>query len=794
MLIRMTPDIDVANGSVGGISTVIKKYYEHMPRQGITFVGAADHYDAQIVHAGVNNFDSPRGCNIAALHGLYWTGEHPAMSRSHYSANGRIVRNITEASVVTVPSEWVAQMVRREFRINPYIVPHGVDMEDWQGGTDGGYVLWAKNTVSYVCDPTPVVAAASLMPNIPFVSTFGPNTQNFSAKGAPFTAEEMRKVMLNCSIYLSTTQETFGIATLEAMAAGKPVVAFDTGFQPVIHGVTGYVARNGDVDDLVRGIRWCIKHKDSLSDNARYVAASYTWDAACSAMIEAVMAAEELAKRSRAVTVVIPYYNKGEVLRAAIDSVISQKSTEPIKVIVVDDASDDNMAAVVTSEYPKKTVRYVRMEERGGVSVARNTGISMANGEFIVCLDADDRLAPGYIDTCYTKLAHNRRTGIVYTGLGTEIDGRVVASAWPGSFEFWSQATGHNQVPTAAMFRKDMWRRVGGYRARYTRYARLGFGSEDAAFWLSGTAIGYDAVQVTTDPLFVYRPGGSTSKPGYTEVPWHSFYHWEDRGYPIGSPMRDGVTPWPVHIYGPPLVSIIIPVGPGHEGYLPDAIDSVEAQTFRRSEIIVVWDSDSPIPEWYKTGYPFVKFLKTGGGKGAGAARNIGAKQATTEFLVFLDADDMLLTGFLQSVIGAWNENKSIVYTDYIGSHDIPEGVAPQKLKGYTGYDPLSGVAYNRNRLLEYDASKAKRQPEEVPYVWSLVTCLLPAEWFWSIGGFKEDLESWEDWDLHIRLAKKDYPYYHVKDWLVHYRENLGKRSTAAEVRWREWNLPDRIG
>jgi glycosyltransferase involved in cell wall biosynthesis len=789
----MIPDSEQLVG-VGGISTVITKYYEHMPKHGVTFVGPTDHYDVQLVHAGVTNFDSPRGCNVASLHGMYWTGDHPAMTKPHYVANARITENIRQALVVTVPSEWVAQTIRREFRINPYIVPHGVDIADWEGGRDEGFVLWAKNTVSNVCDPTPVIEASKILTNVPFVSTFGPNTSNFSAKGAPFTEQEMRKVMLGCSVYLSTSQETFGIATLEAMAAGKPVVAFNTGFQPVIHRVTGYIARNGDIDDFVHGIKWAMEHKERLGQNAKMVAANYTWDKACLAMIEAMMAAEDLTKRNKTVTVVIPYRNKGHVLREAIDSALTQQCSEPVKVIVVDDASDDQIAKEMTDAYSKKQVKYVRLQERSGVAVARNVGIDLALGEYIVCLDADDMMAPGYIDTCYRKLAHDRSIGIAYTGLGQIHEKGIVKSEWPGEFDFWRQAAGHNQVPTAAMFRKEMWRRVGGYRARYTRYARLGFGSEDAAFWLHGTAIGYRAVQVTPEPLFWYRPGGSTSRSGYRELPWHNFYHWDALGYPAGAPPKGTIPSWPVNIYDPPNVSVIIPVGPGHEGYLPDAIDSVEAQSYRRVEVIVVWDSPEKIPSWYTTGYPYVKFIKGKGSMGAGAARNLGASKARTEFVVFLDSDDMMLAGFLESAVREWNKHRAIIYTDYIGSHDIPEGQDPKKLKGYTGHDPLMGVAYNRNRLYDFDPEKAKRQPEEIPYVWSLVTCFLPLKWFKAIGGFKEDLESWEDWDLHVRLAKAGYPYFHLKDWLLHYRENLGKRSTEAELRWKEWNLPERIG
>jgi glycosyltransferase involved in cell wall biosynthesis len=85
------------------------------------------------------------------------------------------------------------------------------------------------------------------------------------------------------------------------------------------------------------------------------------------------------------VSVVIPAYNRAGEIGRAIDSAFNQ-TYRPIEVIVVDDGSQDNTAAVV-AKYPE--VRYYRQENRGA-SVARNQGVELARGEYIAFLDSDD--------------------------------------------------------------------------------------------------------------------------------------------------------------------------------------------------------------------------------------------------------------------------------------------------------------------------------------------------------------------------------------------------------------------
>jgi hypothetical protein len=94
------------------------------------------------------------------------------------------------------------------------------------------------------------------------------------------------------------------------------------------------------------------------------------------------------------VTVVIPCYNQARFLGEAIESVLSQ-SYRIFEVIVVDDGSTDNTSEVASSY---EEVRLVRQENRG-LSGARNTGIRHSQGEYLVFLDADDRLLPWALST-----------------------------------------------------------------------------------------------------------------------------------------------------------------------------------------------------------------------------------------------------------------------------------------------------------------------------------------------------------------------------------------------------------
>ena len=106
------------------------------------------------------------------------------------------------------------------------------------------------------------------------------------------------------------------------------------------------------------------------------------------------------------VSFVIPCYNQWQYIEDALKSVFDQ--TYPhVECIVVDDASTEPVRYDVLSKYPK--VRFVQRSKNGGLSAARNTGISLASGGYIVPLDADDKVSPDFVSECLKRVYNTER-------------------------------------------------------------------------------------------------------------------------------------------------------------------------------------------------------------------------------------------------------------------------------------------------------------------------------------------------------------------------------------------------
>ena len=110
------------------------------------------------------------------------------------------------------------------------------------------------------------------------------------------------------------------------------------------------------------------------------------------------------------VSVIMPAYNRETYIRESIDSVLAQSFTD-FELIVVDDGSTDATAAIVES-YTDRRIRLIRQSNRG-VSVARNTGLEAARGQFITFLDSDDLYYPDFLNTLF-RLIRSTKTDMVF--------------------------------------------------------------------------------------------------------------------------------------------------------------------------------------------------------------------------------------------------------------------------------------------------------------------------------------------------------------------------------------------
>lgn len=179
------------------------------------------------------------------------------------------------------------------------------------------------------------------------------------------------------------------------------------------------------------------------------------------------------------VSIIIPCYNHGRFVDDAIDSITDQ-SFQDYEIIVVNDGSTDEYTNTVLSDYRRPKTRVIHTSNNG-LAGARNVGIANASGEYILPLDADDKIGRDYIGKAVELLDADPELGIVY-----------------GDAEFFGERTGKwnlpkysfelmlavNTIYCSGVFRKKDWEKAGGY-SRNMKY-----GYEDWNFWLSILELG----------------------------------------------------------------------------------------------------------------------------------------------------------------------------------------------------------------------------------------------------------------------------------------------------------------
>lgn len=122
------------------------------------------------------------------------------------------------------------------------------------------------------------------------------------------------------------------------------------------------------------------------------------------------------------ISIIIPIYNTGNFLKKCLDSVLNQ-TFKNIEVILINDGSTDN-SGDICDNYAKKDSRVkVIHKQNEGVSVARNTGIQTATGEYIGFIDSDDWIAPDMYEKMYNN-AIETKSYIVMCDAVTKYDNK----------------------------------------------------------------------------------------------------------------------------------------------------------------------------------------------------------------------------------------------------------------------------------------------------------------------------------------------------------------------------------
>jgi glycosyltransferase involved in cell wall biosynthesis len=480
-------------------------------------------------------------------------------------------------------------------------------------------------------------------------------------------------------------------------------------------------------------------------------------------------------------------------LAEALESALGQ-SYGDLELVVVDDGSTDR-SAEIAEQYVHAApdrVRLVRHDGNRGMSAARAVGVRVAQGDFIGFLDADDIWLPEKIAEQLAVLEGHPAAGMVYgrTQMWYSWDANAARSdyfydlgveadrLYPPLRLLPQLLENRAQSPTTcnALLRRDAYEEAGGFEetfpglyedqaffaklyltsatyvssrlwARYRRhegnegrrrFSYIHYYRERRAFleWL---------VKYLGDaPVDVAVRGSLAAELGRARHPYRAALAARLRSPapPVRpSPRPSGAT-----------VSVIVPFRDAGS-HLEQAIASVEAQEHARFELILVDDgSTDPSTEIAREAASRdperIRYLDHTGhtNLGKSRSRNAGLRAARGEYVVFLDADDLLLPGKLahQAAVLDADHNADAVY-------------------GRTWYWDDPGAAQPRERLSRLSARWGEtheppgllvrflEQPGSVPCLCALMA---RRETLLLLGGFDESLQDlYEDQTLIAKLA-----------------------------------------
>ena len=198
------------------------------------------------------------------------------------------------------------------------------------------------------------------------------------------------------------------------------------------------------------------------------------------------------------VSIIVPCFNQAHFLDESLQSVLNQTYID-WECIIVNDGSPDN-AEEIANKWCKKDKRFKYLDKKnGGLSSARNAGIKISKGDFILPLDADDIIHPDYLLKTVPLLKKNGKLAIVscYSIFFENNINNIVHELKPVGTTVHAILF-ENELIATSLYRKKCWEEVGGYDESMKK------GFEDWEMWLSITKRGWE-YKIVEEYLFYYR-------------------------------------------------------------------------------------------------------------------------------------------------------------------------------------------------------------------------------------------------------------------------------------------------
>jgi glycosyltransferase involved in cell wall biosynthesis len=194
------------------------------------------------------------------------------------------------------------------------------------------------------------------------------------------------------------------------------------------------------------------------------------------------------------ISIVIPCFNAGAYLREAVASALAA-GRDDVEIIVVDDGSTDSATAKVIEALTGNNLVVLRQENRG-LAGARNAAIIRARGEYILPLDADNRIRPSYVTESVAILDASPKVGVVYSD--QQRFGLQSRRVRVGKFDL-DRLLVSNYIDACAAYRRLIWEQHGGYDPKMPA-----MGWEDWDLWIGTACRGWE-FKYLAEAHFEYR-------------------------------------------------------------------------------------------------------------------------------------------------------------------------------------------------------------------------------------------------------------------------------------------------
>lgn len=199
------------------------------------------------------------------------------------------------------------------------------------------------------------------------------------------------------------------------------------------------------------------------------------------------------------ITVYITNYNYGQYIKEAIESVLQQKHVE-FELLIIDDGSTDDSKEIIETYRDHENISIVYQQNKG-LNITNNIALHLANGQYIMRLDADDYLEPHALEKLSQPLKENSEMGLVFPDYYI-VDAQGQILEHHKRHDFKKEVTLYDQAAHGActMIRVEFLKSLGGYNENYKC-------QDGYELWIKFVNK-YKVVNIS-EPLFYYRQHGS---------------------------------------------------------------------------------------------------------------------------------------------------------------------------------------------------------------------------------------------------------------------------------------------